>query len=87
MEDHLPTPILRGTIQTESGSQEMVLIRAWPTTESDSRPAEPSSEATGTGFLIATDGLIATNWHVIDKAKNLSVSFRATPPHRKPTSW
>jgi S1-C subfamily serine protease len=67
--------VLRGTIQTEKGPLEMVLLRAWPTTESNARPAEPSSATSGTGFLIDTGGLIATNWHVIDTAKNLTVSF------------
>jgi serine protease Do len=67
--------VLRGTIQTQKGPLEMVLLRAWPTGDSNVRAAEPSSGASGTGFLIDTAGLIATNWHVIDKAKNVTVSF------------
>jgi S1-C subfamily serine protease len=32
-------------------------------------------EASGTGFLISRNGLLATNWHVVADAKNISVGF------------
>jgi S1-C subfamily serine protease len=31
--------------------------------------------ASGTGFLLSTAGFIATNWHVVEDAKNVTVAF------------
>jgi len=40
----------------------------------EGRDARPG--ATGSGFLISEDGLIATNWHVINDGRQLSVELR-----------
>jgi S1-C subfamily serine protease len=70
--------VLRGSVATSKGPFELLLMRVWP--ESAKEPADPAatsekSGASGTGFVISRTGLLATNWHVVNGAKNISVVF------------
>ncbi len=51
----------------------------------DSVPAIPKAMALGTGFIIDASGLILTNYHVIEKADEINVSF-TEDPSEKPTT-
>src|SRR5215213_8310708 len=43
-------------------------------------PEQQRGEATGTGFVLNDDGYIATNAHVVDKGRNLQVTFNDGDP-------
>jgi S1-C subfamily serine protease len=68
--------VLRGSIATQKGPFDLVLMRVWPeiAKESVSTTSE-SGGALGTGFLISQNGLLATNWHVVADAKNITIAF------------
>ena len=44
------------------------------------RPREPKMAATGTGFIISSDGLILTNNHVVEDATKIEVGLYADDP-------
>ncbi len=56
-------------------------IKSWPvatlkeTRSNPARPAGTTVSGSGTGFLISSDGLIATNWHVVEGATSIQVRF------------
>jgi S1-C subfamily serine protease len=67
---------LRGSLATPKGTVDLLLVRVWPNVAAEPAPA-PSAKggASGTGFLLSRSGLLATNWHVVADAKNISVAF------------
>ncbi len=68
--------VLRGSLPTTNGTSDLLLMRVWP--EIAKEPASATSEkgeVSGTGFLLSRSGLLATNWHVVADAKNISVAF------------
>jgi hypothetical protein len=68
--------MLRGSITTPKGPYELVLVRVWPSVKTDAVvTSAATSVASGTGFPLGRGGLLATNWHVVADAKNLSVAF------------
>lgn len=70
--------ILRGSLTTPKGSIDLLLVRVWPKTAPEAHRTESATGgASGTGFLLSRDGLIATNWHVVADAKNIGVAFPA----------
>jgi len=67
---------LKGSIPTQSGPFDLVLLRVWP--EIGNQPVAATSEEgqkTGTGFPISQSGLIATNWHVVSDSKLITVAL------------
>lgn len=67
-----------------SASFSINLVRVWPkVTESTPNGTETKIVESGTGFLLTHNGLVATNWHVVEDAKNISVAF---PGWNKPVS-
>jgi S1-C subfamily serine protease len=55
-------------------------VKSWPaakTPEMTVAPgsSDPKASSTGTGFLISSDGLVATNWHVVEGAEDIKVQF------------
>ena len=65
--------VLRGSIATQ---KELVLLRAWPSVrEATAKAASQEGAKSGTGFLLTSTGLIATNWHVVSGSKHISVAF------------
>jgi hypothetical protein len=68
--------MLHGSITTAKGPFDLLLMRVWPKVSEESASA-PSANgvASGTGFLLSRSGLLATNWHVVADAKNISVAF------------
>jgi len=70
--------LLRGSaISTPTGPFNLLLVRVWPKISEERTGNAPASGnvASGTGFLLTHGGLIATNWHVVADAKNISVAF------------
>jgi S1-C subfamily serine protease len=68
--------VLRGSIATPKGPFDLLLMRVWPSiTGEPSSTALVQGEVSGTGFLLSRGGLLATNWHVVAGAKNLSAAF------------
>ena len=69
--------LLRGSINTPAGAQSLSLVRVWPNVSEETNNNVPVSGvvSSGTGFLLTQSGLIATNWHVVADAKNISVAF------------
>src|SRR5579863_2905530 len=68
--------VLRGSLATPKGPFDLLLMRVWPDIAKESSSATSSKGgASGTGFLISRSGLLATNWHVVANAKNISVAF------------
>lgn len=68
--------MLHGSVATPKGPFDLLLMRVWPKVSEESASA-PSANglASGTGFLLSRSGLLATNWHVVADAKNISVAF------------
>jgi S1-C subfamily serine protease len=68
--------ILHGSVATPKGPFDLLLMRVWPKV-SEEYTSTPSANgvSSGTGFLLSRNGLLATNWHVIADAKNVSVAF------------
>ena len=67
---------LRGSLPTPKGSEELLLMRVWPNIRAESgNSTSASGGSSGTGFPLTQSGLIATNWHVVADAKNLTVAF------------
>ena len=52
-------------------------IKMYPEVQIPETPAmeEPVTSAEGSGFLVNRSGLVATNWHVIEDYKSITVSF------------
>lgn len=69
--------LLRGSvINTPTGPLNLLFVRVWPKVSEEIGSEAPAKSATsGTGFLLNRSGLIATNWHVVADAKNISVAF------------
>jgi S1-C subfamily serine protease len=70
--------LLRGSaISTPTGPYNLLLVRVWPKLSEETTSNAPASGmvVSGTGFLLSQGGLIATNWHVVADAKNISVAF------------
>ncbi len=73
------------TGQPDGGTQ--TLVSRWmklkPTASESARPQiAPGQVVTGSGFLCARSGVVATNWHVVDGATNILVQFASHPqPH------
>ena len=68
--------VLHGSFPTPNGSFDLQLMRVWPDIAKESASAtSEKSGVSGTGFLISRTGLLATNWHVVADAKNISVTF------------
>jgi S1-C subfamily serine protease len=67
--------MLHGSITTPK-PLDLLLMRVWPKVSGESAAmASASTVSSGTGFLLNRSGLLATNWHVVADAKNLSVAF------------
>lgn len=54
------------------GKPEQIYLKLFPTTNTD-YPSNSSITSSGTGFAISSKGIIATNYHVIQDAKNIFV--------------
>lgn len=72
--------LLRGspvTVANNNSQFTLTLMRVWPKREPQATSAAPEGKLSysGTGFLLNTDGLLATNWHVVSEGKNVSVSL------------
>ena len=55
-------------------------VKSWPAAKASEITAAPGSSgpkatSSGTGFLISSDGLVATNWHVVEGAEDITVQF------------
>lgn len=67
---------LHGTLATPRGPSDLVLIRVWPKfPDGPASAVATTATSSGTGFLLSRSGLIATNWHVVADATNISVVF------------
>jgi serine protease Do len=68
--------VLKGSLRTAEHSDDLFLMRVWPkVADSSVAPAVGKATVTGTGFLLARTGLIATNWHVVADRGNIEVMF------------
>jgi S1-C subfamily serine protease len=68
--------LLRGLIATSKGPFDILLMRVWPEIARESASTTIATDgSSGTGFVINRNGLLATNWHVVAGAKNISVAF------------
>jgi S1-C subfamily serine protease len=68
--------MLRGSLATPNGPFELLLVRVWPRiSEESASTTSAKGGVSGTGFLLSRRGLLATNWHVVADAKNISVAF------------
>ena len=78
--------VLRGSpLTTPTGTLNLSLVRVWPELSKETASAaagpggaiSPSSGTVflGTGFLLAREGLIATNWHVVADATKITIAF------------
>jgi S1-C subfamily serine protease len=67
--------VLHGSITTPK-PLDLLLMRVWPKVGAESANViSAGGVSSGTGFLLNKTGLLATNWHVVADAKNLSVAF------------
>jgi len=63
----------RGNIQL---NYESTFIKAYPPIKQNRKvPSENLSESFGSGFLISKNGLVVTNYHVVEDAKQIQVTF------------
>jgi S1-C subfamily serine protease len=68
--------MLHGTLATSKGPFDLVLMRVWPKiSDGPAGAVTATAGSSGTGFLLSRSGLIATNWHVVANATNISVAF------------
>jgi serine protease Do len=69
--------LLRGSpVNVGTTPFNLLLVRVWPKiSQPSSTETEAKNVEAGTGFLITNSGLIATNWHVVENAKNITVAF------------
>ena len=58
---------------------ETIFLKAYPPISGKSRKSRPSSDkklkASGSGFLLTTNGLVVTNYHVVEDASRIEVVF------------
>lgn len=68
--------VLRTSVTTPNGPTDVTFLRVWPTFDASKDAGGPSKGgASGTGFLINKQGLVATNWHVIANASHITIAF------------
>lgn len=56
-------------------SVETTFIKAYPPLNGRSLPRGKGGDGAGTGFLLTTKGLVATNYHVVENANAITVNF------------
>jgi S1-C subfamily serine protease len=55
---------------------ERILLKAYPPISGKSRPSSDKKlKASGSGFLLTTNGLVVTNYHVVEDASRIEVVF------------
>ncbi len=67
--------VLRSSVITPNGPADVIFLRVWPTVETKDAGNPSKGGASGTGFLINNQGLIATNWHVVSNASHITIAF------------
>ena len=50
-------------------------IKMFPTKSENTSPKKDQSKASGSGFFLSSNGIIATNAHVIEDASNIEITF------------
>ena len=58
--------------------KEAKFLKLYPTNLHTSESSSPSKKSSGSGFLLNSDGVIATNAHVIEGANTIEVRFSST---------
>ena len=68
--------VLHGVVRTPVGSADLVFFRVWPKTQTEAGKEEPGQGGfTGTGFLLNNNGLLATNWHVVEGTTHVTFTL------------
>jgi serine protease Do len=68
--------LMKATVSFQNRTEELILLRVWPKLSTDTAgSATPTSGSAGTGFILNTNGLVATNWHVVKDARHITISF------------